>query len=185
MNPFALLFLVAGLALIGWLTGRARGTRFAAAGGSQRPHSLPGQHGWYVALWIAVPALAFVAIWSAIEPGLVAGAVLADPAATALPAFGFERTAILSEARALADGSAYGAFYPLSERLAPAFGLQDGQLAKLHALERGEARAAILALAAAADGGAVLGWAAVLHLAVFMGTKGAAHDECYSQNRSC
>ena len=147
MNPFALLFLVAGLALIGWLTGRARGTRFAAAGGSQRPHSLPGQHGWYVALWIAVPALAFVAIWSAIEPGLVAGAVLADPAATALPAFGFERTAILSEARALADGSAYGAFYPLSERLAPAFAVAEAKYRWL-----ATAIAALLAFAGGAYG---------------------------------
>ncbi len=123
MNPFALIVLVAGLALIGWLTARARAQRFAV--GPVRPHSLPGQHGLYVALWTLVPAILFVVIWYAIEPTLVAGAVLSDPAASQLPAFGFEREAILSEARSIADGSAYGSFYPLSEKLAPAFAVAE------------------------------------------------------------
>ena len=34
-------------------------------------HSLPNYHGWYVALWAAVPALLFAAIWSAVSPRLV------------------------------------------------------------------------------------------------------------------
>jgi phosphate transport system permease protein len=74
-----------------------------------------------VAIWTATPALLFVAVWSAISPTLVEDAVLQTPAAAALPALGFERDAIIAEARRLAEGSAYGAFYPLSERLAPAF----------------------------------------------------------------
>ncbi len=119
MNPFALFFLVAGLALIGWLTARARASRFSD--GAERAHSLPGQHGWFVALWTAVPAILFLAFWSAIAPGLVISDVLDDPAAALLPASGFERTAILAEARSIASGSAYGAFYALSDQLAPAF----------------------------------------------------------------
>src|SRR3546814_19840350 len=47
--------------------------------------------------------------------------------------------------------------------------------AELDACEGGEARAAILALAAATDRRAVLGRTAVLHLAVFMSAIGAAH----------
>ncbi|UIJ46952.1 phosphate ABC transporter permease subunit PstC [Sphingomonas cannabina] len=119
MNPYALLFLVAGLGLIGWLTARARAVRFA--GGPERPHSLPSQHGTYVALWVVVPTLIFLAVWAVIEPQIVAASVLADPAANALPPFGFERDSILDEARALANGHAYGAFFPLSEQLAPLF----------------------------------------------------------------
>ena len=119
MNGFALLFLVAGLGLIGWVSARARAMRFA--GGTQRPNSLPGQHAAYVALWTIAPALIFVALWGALSAQFVTASALTDPAASALPAFGFERDAILNEARSLAAGSAYGAFYPQSEALAPAF----------------------------------------------------------------
>ncbi|HWK35801.1 phosphate ABC transporter permease subunit PstC [Sphingomonas sp.] len=125
MNPYALLFLVAGLGLIGWLTARARAVRFG--GGVQRPHSLPGQHGWYVALWVVVPTLIFLAAWAAIAPQLITASALADPAAQALPPFGFERDTILDEARSLAAGRATGAFFPLSERLAPAFAAATGR----------------------------------------------------------
>jgi phosphate transport system permease protein len=68
VNAFALLFLVAGLGLIGWLTARARANRFDR-GGAKRLHSLPVQHGMYVAMWTMLPALLFVAVWSAVSPG--------------------------------------------------------------------------------------------------------------------
>ncbi|VXC82558.1 hypothetical protein SPHINGOAX6_50281 [Sphingomonas sp. AX6] len=78
--------------------------------------------------------------------------------------------------RALSAGDRHRAeqFFAL-ERFAAVFGFQDGQFAQLNALERGEARAACFALAAAADGRAVFCGAAVLYLAVFMGAEGAAH----------
>ena len=121
MNPYALLFVVAGLGLIAWLTGRARAARLGGGLGTARAHSLPGQHGWYVAMWTIVPALLFVAAWSAIAPQLTAASALDTPAAAALPIAGFERDTIIDEARALASGEAIGAFFPLSEKLAPAF----------------------------------------------------------------
>ena len=121
MGPFAILFVVAGLGLIAWLSGRARAMRLSGYGVGARPHSLPDQHGWYVALWTAGPALLFLVAWTALSPSLIEAAVAAQPAATALPEPGFERDAILAEARSLAAGRAYGGFYPLSERLAPAF----------------------------------------------------------------
>jgi phosphate transport system permease protein len=120
VNPVVLFFLVIGLALIGWLVARARASGLEGANG-RRPHSLPGQHGWYVAIWIALPALAFLGVWAAIMPTLVADAVTAHPAAAALPAQGFERASILAEARALATGNAYGAFNPLADTLAPIY----------------------------------------------------------------
>ncbi len=120
MSPFALLFVIAGLGLIAWLSARARVVALAARSGT-RPTSLPGQHAAYATLWAVVPALLFLALWAAISPSLVTSAALADPAAQVLPAVGYERTAILNEARSLAAGSAYGAFYTQSEALAPAF----------------------------------------------------------------
>ncbi|UUL82987.1 phosphate ABC transporter permease subunit PstC [Sphingomonas qomolangmaensis] len=120
MTATALLLLIVGLALIGWLTARARATRLQGVGG-KRLHSLPGQHGWYVAMWVAVPALVFLAFWSWLSPQLVNDAVLATPQAQSLPAAGFERSAILGEARNLAGTEGLGAFNPEAEVLAPVF----------------------------------------------------------------
>ncbi|MFS0770733.1 phosphate ABC transporter permease subunit PstC [Sphingomonas sp. 1P08PE] len=119
MSAVALLLVVVGLALIGWLVARARAAAFRD--GTQRFSSLPGHHGWYVALWTLVPPLIFLAIWSAVSPAMVTEAVLATPAAAQLPPPGFDRASILSEARALASGRAYGAFNDLAQRLTPAY----------------------------------------------------------------
>ncbi|TKD50625.1 phosphate ABC transporter permease subunit PstC [Sphingomonas baiyangensis] len=120
MTLFPLILLAFGLALIGWLVARARAARLQSSG-RERLHSLPGQHGWYVAMWIAAPTLIFIAFWSWLSPALVVDAVLATPEAAQLPAAGFERQAILGEARALAGTEGLGAFNPLAETLAPAF----------------------------------------------------------------
>ncbi|MEQ1687587.1 MAG: phosphate ABC transporter permease subunit PstC [Sphingopyxis sp.] len=112
----AIIPLMLGLALIAWLTGRTKAIRSAAALPA-RPHSLAQYHGWYVALWAALPALAFLMVWSAVSPILVTQAVLADPAAATLPADDFIRSAILSEARALASGTMSQTFNPHSPQL--------------------------------------------------------------------
>jgi len=120
MSAIALLFLVAGLGLIGWLTARVRATRFRA-GSTARFSSLPSHHGWYVALWTAIPPLVFLVIWSVTSPALVTDAVLATPAAIQLPPPGFDRASILSEARSLAEGRSFGAFHGLAQTLAPSY----------------------------------------------------------------
>ena len=120
MPTFILFFLVFGLALVGWISARARAQhqgRLSAV----RAHSLPGQHGIYVALWIAIPALVMLLLWAIVMPGLVQQSVLADPAAAALPSAGIECTAILAEAAALADGTLAAAFHPEANALVPVF----------------------------------------------------------------
>ncbi len=104
MSGGAITLMVLGLALVAWLTGRAKAAQ-ANIGQPVRAHSRPQYHGWYVALWTALPALAMLALWSAISPALVTQSVLADPAAATLPADPFLRSAILGEARALASGA--------------------------------------------------------------------------------
>lgn len=121
MNFYALLFMIFGLGLVAWLSARARATRMSRALPARRLHSLPAQHGWYVATWAVMPALIFAVIWWNISPGLVTEAALQAPAAAQLPGFGFERETILNEARSIAEGRSYGAFYPLSEQLAPTY----------------------------------------------------------------
>jgi len=120
MSALALLFLIAALALIGWVSARARAARFRSTT-ARRFSSLPQHHGWFVAMCILLPAFVFLSVWHFVAPALVTDAVIASPGAASLPAPGLDRAAILSEARNLANGDGWGAFHPLSERLAPAY----------------------------------------------------------------
>ncbi|GEN98827.1 phosphate transport system permease protein [Novosphingobium sediminis] len=110
MSPAILFVLAFGLGLVGWLAGRSRAWAFRKAAPGGRINSLPDFHAWYVGLWVAVPTVLFALLWGAISPALVLQHVLADPAAAALPAFGFEREAIMGEARAVATGAAQAVF---------------------------------------------------------------------------
>ncbi|WP_322965538.1 phosphate ABC transporter permease subunit PstC [Sphingomonas fuzhouensis] len=120
MNGVVLLILTVGLGIIAWACTRMHAMGFRRRS-AMRVSSLPHHHGWYVALWTTVPPLLFLAVWAATSPALVTDMVLQAPAAVRLPPPGFERAAILSEARALAAGQAHGAFHALSRTLAPAY----------------------------------------------------------------
>ena len=69
-SPAVLILLAFGLGLAGWLAARSRAWAFQRGG--PRLHSLPSYHGWYVALWAAVPALVFAAAAGSL-PGCRAG----------------------------------------------------------------------------------------------------------------
>ena len=96
---------------------RAKGLR----GGGARLNSLPNYHAAYVALWAALPALLFLAIWTPVQGSLVDQAVRASPAAQSLPAFDMTRDTILAEARDLASGSIEAGFNPESAAIAPVY----------------------------------------------------------------
>jgi phosphate transport system permease protein len=116
----AIALIVLGLGAIAWLGARARAAAFRTSTGS-RPHSLPSYHGWYVALWAALPALLFLAIWGPVSGNLVTQAVMESPAAANLPPFEMQRAAILNEARSLATGSIQAAFNPQAATIAPVY----------------------------------------------------------------
>ncbi len=101
MNGVVLLILTVGLGIIAWASTRMHALGFRRRVGT-RASSLPHHYGWYVALWTAAPPLIFLAIWAATSPALVTDMVVHTPAAVQLPPPGFERAAILSEARSLA-----------------------------------------------------------------------------------
>lgn len=121
MSPITLILIAIGLALAGWLAGRAKAWSFQSSDPQARPAARPIYHAWYVALWIALPVMAFIGIWSVVAPQLVVQSVLAMPAAQSLPSFGFERDAWLSEARAVAQGYAPGVFNDGAEPLVEPF----------------------------------------------------------------
>ncbi|MEZ5655857.1 MAG: phosphate ABC transporter permease subunit PstC [Sphingobium sp.] len=123
MSGIAIVTMILGLGVIAWLSARAKASRLAAVPGkdklqrSRALHSLPSYHGWYVALWVLLPALIFLALWSNIMPGLVTERVMNDPAAQILPQDSFTRGAILGEARNLARGATSVAFDQRSRTL--------------------------------------------------------------------
>ncbi len=121
MSIGVLLLLTIGLGLAGWLAARARAWTFRDAQQGRALVARPTYHAWYVCLSIVIPALVFIAIWSAAAPELVMQSVLASPAAAQLPPFGFQREAILTEARAVASGAASGVFNPLAQEFVDPF----------------------------------------------------------------
>jgi phosphate transport system permease protein len=123
MSGFAIVLMLIGFGLIAWLSGRARAAQLerVTPGATARAHSRPQYHGWYVALWTTLPALAFLGVWGAVSPGLAVEAVLADPAAASLPANEFVRSAIIGEARQLATGQIAQGFNPQSAVLVEPF----------------------------------------------------------------
>ena len=120
MSSIALLFLVAGLGLIAWLTARMRAVAFRRAPG-QRFSSLPAHFGWFMASWTILPPLLLLMVWTSVTPSLVHQAMLRSPAAAALPPPGFERSTILAEAHALADGTRKTAMDATAAKLAPVY----------------------------------------------------------------
>lgn len=98
-----------------------------AAPGAPRPHSLPGYHGWYVAIWAAAPALLFLLLWVPLTDRLVMDAVLSSPSAANLPPFEMQRNAIFQETRELAQGLRQSSFYPEARELAPVYGAAQGR----------------------------------------------------------
>ncbi len=120
MTTSIILLAVAALAIAGWLAARARARSLYTGRGSL--HSMPVYHGWHLVLWTLVPALLAFAVWGSVSTPLVEQAVLADPAAAALPDSDMERAAILAEARVLANDPAAPAFHDQSRTLAEATG---------------------------------------------------------------
>src|SRR5687767_9987880 len=90
------------IAVAAGLFARSRAT--GLRGGGARLNSLPNYHAFYVALWVALPALLFLMIWAPVQSGLVDQAVLASPAGQQLPDFDLARDTILGEAREIAAG---------------------------------------------------------------------------------
>jgi phosphate transport system permease protein len=95
--------------------------RAAAMRSDGRLHSLPVYHGMHAALWCALPALLFLAVWAPTQTGLIDQAVLSSPAGQALPDFDMQRESILTEAREIAAGEREAGFNPEATELAPQF----------------------------------------------------------------
>jgi phosphate transport system permease protein len=143
-----LLFVVVGLALLGYYAGRQRAVGAAVAAGPRSFHSLPGYHGGYVALWCALPALTLLMLWQVFEPAwLRSGVVDSLPAPMqALPED--QLGLVYNEIRNLVEGNF------VADAPSPELAVAAERYAELRASSRNIATGAVLVL-----GVLVLAWA--------------------------
>ena len=83
--------------------------------------SLPHYHAWYAALWIALPMLAFLLIWSPVAASLATQDVIASAAFQQMGDLGIRQGPIFAEAQALASGARDQVFNPEARLLADVF----------------------------------------------------------------
>ena len=77
MQTTTLILLLGFMAIAAFYFGRGRS--LSLAGGPGRGpslHSLPGYYGYYVSIWVALPALALLLAWFAIEPRVIVALVI-------------------------------------------------------------------------------------------------------------
>jgi phosphate transport system permease protein len=142
------LFVVVGLALLGYYVGRQRAVSRALAAGPRSFHSLPGYHGGFVALWCALPALALLALWQMFEPIWLRSSVVDSLPATmqALPES--ELGLVYNDIRNLVEGNV------VSGTPTPEVAAAAEHYTELRGRSRNLASAAVIVL-----GIIVLGWA--------------------------
>ena len=79
MQITTLILLLGFMALAAFYLGRGRS--LSLVGGPGRGlslHSLPGYYGYYVSIWVALPALTLLLVWLAIEPRVIIALVIKD-----------------------------------------------------------------------------------------------------------
>ncbi|MEP5729691.1 MAG: phosphate ABC transporter permease subunit PstC [Sulfitobacter sp.] len=97
-----LILVVLGMAVAGFVIGRARSIR--GAGGDARDlHSLPGYYGWFVAMCVAVPSLLITVIWLFLQPILIQNTVIKQIPEEVM-AQGSSIGLVMSDVRRISDG---------------------------------------------------------------------------------
>ncbi len=94
------------LTVVGYLSGRRRA--LAVAGGA-RLHSLPRYYGAHLAIWVALPAFAVLALWVALGPDIVAAVVMDGLPPELGGGSADARALVLADIRELAGGGFAGA----------------------------------------------------------------------------
>jgi phosphate transport system permease protein len=99
------LLAAAGFAALGFYAGRARAYKFRSDGATL--HSLPGYHGYYVALAIIIPIAALFILWSVAEPKLLENRALSALPTAFQPVDELSRATRLREIQNVAAGQTF------------------------------------------------------------------------------
>lgn len=96
--------LIAVLSIVAFFVGRSSGKRFVAHDG-RSVHSRPAYHGLFVAVWVGIPALVLVLLWTLFQGTVVDGLLRASlPEALTQGATETEINLIMAEVRNVAAG---------------------------------------------------------------------------------
>ncbi len=77
MQSTTLILLLGFMAIAAFYFGRGRSLSLVGGPGHGLAlHSLPGYYGYYVAIWVALPALALLLVWVVVEPRLIVSLVI-------------------------------------------------------------------------------------------------------------
>lgn len=129
---FYAFILILALSAVAYLVGQSTGRRFVAAGGP-KVHSLPSQHGAFVAVWVGIPAFLLVILWVALEGPVIDRLILSGlPAALVEGKSPSEVALVLSEIQNVAAGRLFQEPSPeiqaAAERLAGWRGIADAAM---------------------------------------------------------
>jgi phosphate transport system permease protein len=115
-----LVVLLLVLAAAAYWIGRTRAVA-SVNGDVARLHSLPGQHGMFLALFAAGPALLAIVLWSMVTPG-IESSIIADRFSAELSGMGIPQVeAFIRDARAMAFGGLVGFADPTKEAAAAVY----------------------------------------------------------------
>lgn len=115
-----LVVLLLVLAVAAYWIGRTRAVA-SVNGDVARLHSLPGQHGMFLALFAAGPALLAIVLWSMVTPG-IESSIIADRFSAELSGMGIPQVeAFIRDARAMAFGGLVGFADPTKEAAAAVY----------------------------------------------------------------
>lgn len=105
MSAINLIILVLALAATAYVVARQRAISLASGVKQARIlHSLPSYYGSYAALWIALPALIFLLIWSIAQPTMIEGELVSKLPAKYQSMDPSERSLIINDVINLATG---------------------------------------------------------------------------------
>jgi phosphate transport system permease protein len=103
-----LLLAILAFAFAAYFIGRSSGRRFAAADGAT-VHSLPGYHGAFVAVWVGVPALVLVILWTILQGTVIDSMLLSSlPPSLVEGRTEAQMSLLLSEIKNVAAGVIFG-----------------------------------------------------------------------------
>jgi phosphate transport system permease protein len=106
MTPAALLVVLVGLAMVGYVMGKSRA--IATVGGNRgvrNLHSLPSYYGALTALWCAVPAVAILLIWITFQDTILVKLITAHMPQAVQELSKSEMSLVLNDVRNVVDGN--------------------------------------------------------------------------------
>ena len=99
---------IAAFSVVAYYVGRYAGASFIGVPGAAKAHSLPSQHGAFVAIWVGMPALVLLVLWMAMQGAVLDQFLLASlPPDLTAGQSAAQLNLVLSEVKNVAEGNLF------------------------------------------------------------------------------